>query len=508
MAELHPQLEDVLSSDRELDTSADTVINVYFAADGETWTDNGGVQRTSNGWNAYEQQQAMAALEQASNVANIQFNVVTSQAEADFVVGTAALPDNQVGLFYLPGPVAQTGMFDNTSLHWSSLPGGNLEQGGTGFELLLHEFGHGLGLMHPHGGGPDETLQFPGITQVLAGGMFVRWSYGDGDLNQQVFSVLSYNSGWSTGPHGQSPSFGYGAMGSYGALDIALLQDMYGANLTYAMGDDSYELFTSNGTGTFYQTIWDTGGSDTISYSGNLDATINLVPATLNPTDGGGGFVSFVTGIHGGYTIASGVIIENATGGSGNDLLVGNSTFNVLTGNGGNDALVDVVGGADLLGGSGGDTLTGGLDDVSQDGGSGSDLLIGGIGNDTLVGGTGADRLIGDPDGAFLAGDDRLDGGAGSDRLTGGRGADTFVFHPNGGTDTVAIFATDGTTAMGLDFEIGVDQVELNGFTGVNAGNILNFLTVAGGNTSFTAEGTTVTFYGVTGMGADDFVFV
>jgi len=297
-------------------------------------------------------------------------------------------------------------------------------------------------------------------------------------------------------------------MGSYGALDIAILQDLYGANLTYAMGDDSYELQLYNGAGNFYQTIWDTGGIDAISYSGNLNATINLIPATLNPTIGGGGFMSFVTGVHGGFTIAAGVTIENATGGSGSDLLVGNSGFNVLAGNGGNDRIVDIVGGADLLGGAGGDTLTGGLDDVTAEGGSGSDVLIGGIGNDTLRGGTGADRLIGDPDGAFLAGDDRLDGGMGTDRLTGNRGADTFVFRPNGGNDTVAHFATDGTTPNGTDFQLGVDTVELNGFAGVNAGNVLNFLTVADDNTMFTAEGTSVTFYGITGMGADDFVFV
>ena len=45
------------------------------------------------------------------------------------------------------------------------------------------------------------------------------------------------------------------------------------------------------------------------------------------------------------------MVIENATGGSGNDQLIGNSAANVLTGNDGND---------DMLGRGGDDTLDGG----------------------------------------------------------------------------------------------------------------------------------------------------
>ena len=74
-----------------------------------------------------------------------------------------------------------------------------------------------------------------------------------------------------------------------------------------------------------------------------LDARIDLTAATLDYTPTGGGVVSFLYNedhlhphaeqVKGGFTIANGVVIENATGGDGNDVLIGNSAANVLTGN-------------------------------------------------------------------------------------------------------------------------------------------------------------------------------
>ena len=53
-------------------------------------------------------------------------------------------------------------------------------------------------------------------------------------------------------------------------------------------------------------------------------------------------------------------MIENATGGSGNDVLLGNSAANVLTGNDGDDILIGRAGNDLLLGGAGVDSVTGG----------------------------------------------------------------------------------------------------------------------------------------------------
>ena len=90
------------------------------------------------------------------------------------------------------------------------------------------------------------------------------------------------------------------------------------------------------------------------------DAQIDLLAATLDYTPTGGGVVSFVHNVWGGYTIANGVVVENATGGSGNDVLLGNAAANVLTGNDGNDSLIGRDGDDTLLGGVGNDLLDGG----------------------------------------------------------------------------------------------------------------------------------------------------
>jgi Ca2+-binding RTX toxin-like protein len=76
-------------------------------------------------------------------------------------------------------------------------------------------------------------------------------------------------------------------------------------------------------------------------------------------------------------TLGSLAAIENVTGGSGNDTLIGNALGNILQGGDGNDI---------LTGGSGNDSLQGG---------AGKNILIGGLGNDTLLGGASEDLLIG-----------------------------------------------------------------------------------------------------------------
>ena len=69
--------------------------------------------------------------------------------------------------------------------------------------------------------------------------------------------------------------------------------------------------------------------------------------------------------VKGGYTIANGVVIENATGGSGNDVLIGNAAANVLTGNAGNDTLLGREGKDFLSGGAGADKFV--FSDLSKD---------------------------------------------------------------------------------------------------------------------------------------------
>lgn len=83
----------------------------------------------------------------------------------------------------------------------------------------------------------------------------------------------------------------------------------------------------------------------------------------------------------GGYAIApdthdSGAKVENATGESGADVLLGNELDNVLTGNDGNDVIIGSDGEDDLSGGAGDDEMAGGKGDDEIDGGEGDDRAL------------------------------------------------------------------------------------------------------------------------------------
>src|SRR5262245_6197429 len=169
--------------------------------------------------------------------------------------------------------------------------------GSYAFETMLHEFGHDLGLAHPHdGGGQFDGTLFPGVLSAADFGFF--------NLNQSNATVMSYNfSGFGEGGgvDPNNPDFNllpdaanisdlsteqlyqtYGYAATPMALDIAAIQAIYGANTTYNSGNNNYFLPRAN-LGDHFETIgvfpdqvvqfvpaaawrciWDTGGTDTI----------------------------------------------------------------------------------------------------------------------------------------------------------------------------------------------------------------------------------------------------
>ena len=113
-----------------------------------------------------------------------------------------------------------------------------------------------------------------------------------------------------------------------------------------------------------------------------------------------------------------------------------------------------------ISGGGGADIITGSAFSDVLNGDGGNDKLYGGAGNDGIWGGDGADTIT---------------GGAGNDSLFGGTGADTFVFAPGD------LSSPDYNTDRVLDFETGVDVIDLTAFHLANAGDItINYVTQYG----------------------------
>lgn len=92
------------------------------------------------------------------------------------------------------------------------------------------------------------------------------------------------------------------------------------------------------------------------TYESNLkEEQQSLLTRSFN---GIGGYPMFYSGRNGGLTIAAGVLIENAKGSSGNDMITGNAEANILKGGRGDDVLDGYIGGDKLHGGPGSDTFS------------------------------------------------------------------------------------------------------------------------------------------------------
>lgn len=525
-----------------IDVGPGGVVKVFFAPAGESYdelADNGIDPLPSFGWNPFEKAQVLDALQEYSKILGYTYVETSNEAEAEFRLITTT--SEQYGAYFYPqdpafGDAQGIGVFNVDSGGWTFDQQQSLLQGGFSFAVILHEFGHAHGLAHPHDNGGGSEIM-PGVTGPFD-------SLGVYDLNQGVYTVMSYNDAWQLHPDGPSPFTGDGIdngwSGTLSALDIATLQQRYGIINPYATGNTLYQLDDVQDVGTYYETIWDTGGNDEIRYGGNRDARIDLTAATIDYTATGGGVISFVDDIKGGYTIAKGVVIEKATGGNGNDILIGNQVANVLTGNGGDDFLMGKAGGDTLNGGSGfdtasyalaaagvtaalgnsgngsgsggeaaGDTFTGieklegsNFNDTLTSGNAantlsglgGADYLSGGNASDILDGGDGADLLAGGND------NDTLSGGAGNDGLDGGNGADVM----DGGDDNDSLDGgNDNDTLSGGN---GTDSLSGgNGNDVMNGGAGTDTLTGGNGNDSLNGGAGNDIMTG--GNGADLFAF-
>lgn len=315
----------------------------------------------------------------------------------------------------------------------------------VGFATVLHEIGHALGLEHPFDG-PNRLPK---------------------DRDNTDVTVMSYTDG-------EDPN-------NLGTADIEAIQFLYGRKPYETSFNEDLMMVKQVGT-TSSEQMHGTELADFLFGAGGSDSLFGA---------DGDDFLFAAENV-------------DADGGNGRDTVITQFGANHFYDTGG-------VYGADVTANT----------DLSID-----DYYSGGFGDDTVIGGNGNDVLIGDRLMQFLSGKDFLEGGRGSDFMQGGSNADTFRFKPNDGltkddaalgpdvigrlTDSTLhrMLSFDSTRIDTLanlasrDFELGIDRIEIDGFTAYGRGqirnNLQNYLEDTGRGVEFEAAGIHIFFVGIT----------
>ncbi len=247
-----------------------------------------------------QQQAVRNVLAQYSKIANITFVETLSSAGAQIQFGIADLTSGAgttFAIFNADGSIRQKDVFVDVS-------NATFTEGSYSLETLIHETGHALALKHPGNYNGSSGVGVAPFSPAV--------------FDNTKFEIMSYNDNLDSSISHSTP----------GILDIAALQYLYGANVS---GRGTTHTFTFSNSVAFVSSLLSNGSVDTIDASNQtLGSTINLVPGT---------FSSIGVSAHDNVAIPFGATVIAAIGGSGNDVINGNTLDNQLTGGGGNDTL-------------------------------------------------------------------------------------------------------------------------------------------------------------------------
>ena len=252
------------------------------------------------------------ALDTLSQFCNVIFVLTTDQNNANIRYGNASIPSTEAGeervIKYGSGGITQSDIFFNRS----DVDTTDFGLGGYGFQTILHETLHSLGLKHPGNYNGVELNNNP--------------PYAPPAFDNQHYTIMSYINDQFTYANPQTP----------GMLDIAALQSLYGPpvskSLTVFTIQTDREYVMSAPIGALGSTV---DGSRLTS-----DSIISLTPGTFSSM---------------GVTQKGNLSVENiyiplgsqytqANCGSGSDLVICNDLGNVINLGIGSDTVIGGIG--------------------------------------------------------------------------------------------------------------------------------------------------------------------